>query len=226
MTSYAAPEANNPAQYSIPVSREFENARRHSRIVLALKFVLPVCVIVLIGGFLYASGAFSPSLKLETKKYSAEVQSIQLDQNSVKMMNPKIVTQSDETGAYELRARSATRRIDNPDIFKLDMVDATMTRRSGGWAKMQADKGTYNKKSDTLDLAMNIKISSDRGFTAYMDKARMDVKSGDLVTDRKVLVDMPNGTIRANRMKILNRGTLFRFEKRAHMKLILKQKGQ
>jgi lipopolysaccharide export system protein LptC len=154
------------------------------------------------------------------------VESVQLDRDSVIMLKPRLVTKGKTQGNYELTAESATRRINNPNRFLLVNVDARMKKKSGGWSKLRADKGIYDKKTDMLDLKSNVEMRSDNGHIARMDKARLNVKKGTLVTKSPVVVNMPNGVIRANGMEIRENGKVFRFEKRAHMKLNLNKKGR
>ena len=225
-SSYSAPETGKAAKPPAPDLSGFTKAQRHSRLVARLRYILPIFVVVAIGTFLYASGAFAPSRKLETRKFSAEVESIQLDKDSVIMMNPRLVTKGKTQGNYELTARTATRRISDPNRFILVGVNARMKKKSGGWSILRADHGIYDKKTDMLNLKTNVEMRSDNGQIARMDTARMNVKQGTLVTDSPVVVDMPNGVIRANGMTIRERGKIFRFEKRAHMKLNLNRKGQ
>jgi len=223
-SSYSALEPGG--KIKVPDSSGFQKAQHHSRLVARLRFILPIFVVIAIGTFLYASGAFAPSRKLETKKFSAEVESIQLDKDSVVMMNPRLVTKGKTEGNYELTAETATRRIDNPNRFLLVNVNARMKKKSGGWSKLRADHGIYDKKTDMLDLKSNVEMRSDKGRVARMETAKLNVKKGTLVTNSPVVVNMPNGVIRANGMEIRERGKVFRFEKRAYMKLNLDKKGQ
>ncbi len=226
ISSYSAPEPGKGGHGHAPDIAKFQKAQNHSRMVAKLRYILPVLVVIAIGTFLYASGAFSPSRKLETRKFTAEVESIQLDKDSVIMMNPRLVTKGKTQGNYELTAESATRRIKNPNHFLLVNVNARMKKKSGGWSKLRADNGIYDKKTDMLDLKNNVEMRSDNGHVVRMDKARLNVKKGTLVTDSPVVVNMPNGVIRARGMEIRERGKVFRFKKRAHMKLNLSKKGQ
>ncbi len=226
ISSYSAPRSGKNANINPPDILGFQKAQHHSRIIRKLKYILPVIVVLVIGTFLYASGAFSPSRKLQTDKFSAEVESIQLNKDSVIMQNPRLVTKGKSEGNYELTADTATRRIDNPSRFLLVNVKATLNKKSGGWSKLRAEHGVYDKNTDILDLKTNVEMRSDNGQVARMDTAKLDVKKGDLVTRSPVVVTMPNGIIRASRMEILQRGKVFRFENRVHMKLNLNKEGQ
>lgn len=204
----------------------FAKAARTGRLIKGLKYVLPVIALCLFGLFLYLSGAFTPPRKIETDKYLAEIDNIQLKKDSAKLHNLKLVGRNSKDGNYELTAGTATRKINEPDRYYLEQVDAVMNKTSGGWAKIQARTGVYDKKTDLLKLKDKVEIKSDKGYVARMAAARVKVSDGYLVSEAPVVVDLPDGKVRAGHMEVRDRGKVFRFTERPKMVINMSQGGK
>lgn len=204
----------------------FDRAAKTGRLIASLKYILPVIALFLIGVFLYLSGAFSPSHKIETDKYLAEIDNIQLKKDSAKLHNLKLVGSNNKNGNYELTAGTATRKIKQPGRYYLEKINAVMNKANGGWAKIKADNGIYDKKKDLLKLRDRVEVRSDKGYVARMAAARVNVNEGHLVSESSVVVDMPNGKVWAGHMEVINRGSIFRFTERPKMRIDMSNGGK
>ena len=204
----------------------FARAERSGRMVTWLKYILPVIALCLIGLFLYLSGFFSSPVKLETDKYLAEVDNIQLKKDSAKLNNLKLIGRNNKDGNYELTAGTATRKIDQPGRYFLEKIEAVMNKKNGGWAKIRANQGVYDKKTDLLKLRDRVVIQSDKGYVARMAAARVNVNEGHLQSESPVQVDMPNGKVRAGHMEVIDRGQIFRFSERPKMVINMSNGGK
>lgn len=204
----------------------FAKAEKSGRLIASLKYILPVIALGLIGVFLFLSGVFAPSLKLETDKYLAEIDNIQLKKDSAKLHNLKLVGRNSKDGSYELTAGTAIRKIEQPGRYFLEQIDAVMNKKGGGWARIKADKGVYDKKTDILKLRDQVEIRSDRGHIARMAAARVNVNDGRLISEAPVDVDIPNGNVKAGQMEVLDRGRVFRFSERPRMVINMSDGGK
>ena len=230
MTERTAPGAY-PAEsvYSINPSidhRSFAKAEKTGRMIASLKYILPILMVILIGVFLFLTGVFSPSRKFETDKYLAEVDNIQLKKDSAMIQNLKLVGKSSKGGNYELTAGSATRKIDEPGRYFLEEIHAVLNKANGGWAKVKADKGVYDKANDILKLRDKVEIHSDSGYIARMASAWVNVDDGRLVSEVPVTVEHSSGNIKAGSMEVLERGKVFRFSKRPKMVINMSDGGK
>lgn len=203
----------------------FAEAEKTRHIIKALKYILPVIAFFLVGVFLYLSGVFGPVHKIETDKYLAEIDNIQLKKDSAQLNNLKLVVRNNNDGNYELTAATATRKNNEPGRYFLERVDAIMKKRNGGWAKIRGNKGIYDKKTDILKLRDRVEIRSDKGYVARMAAARVNVNLGHLVSEAPVDVDLPNGNVKAGFMEVLDRGRIIRFRERPKMVLNMSNGG-
>ena len=87
--------------------------------------------------------------------------------------------------------------------------------------ELKAANGLYDTKQDQMRLADNIEISSTAGYSGRLSEAVVDVKKGNVVSERPVEVTMPNGTLNADRMEVVNNGEVVRFDGGVLMNLIL-----
>ena len=69
-----------------------------------------------------------------------------------------------------------------------------------------SNTGLYDSKSKGLDLDGAVKIIRPDHFTATMDKAHVNVETKDLESNVPVAVEMSNGSIKANGMRIRDNG--------------------
>jgi lipopolysaccharide export system protein LptC len=86
---------------------------------------------------------------------------------------------------------------------------------------LTATNGLYDTKADQMRLVDNIQIASSSGYSGRLSEALVDVKKGNVVSERPVEVIMLNGTLNANRMEVVNNGELIRFDGGVSMNLIL-----
>lgn len=201
----------------------FARAEKSGQLISGLKYVLPVVALILIAVFLYLSGAFAPSHKIENDKFLAEIDNIQLKKDSAKMHNLKLVGRGAEDGNYELTAGTATRKISEPHRYYLDIVDAVMKKSDGSWTKIRAKTGVYDKKADVLKLRRNVEIESKKGYVARMEAARVLVEKGELISEAPVEVTLPDGNVTAKHMEVIDRGRVFRF--RGRPKMVMNMSG-
>ncbi len=206
--------AEDPPPVTRSAARSIEAAHRHARFVRLMRLMLPLAGVILIGLFVYLSGIFSP-----LPKPSIDLERVSLSKDKLQMDRPVIKGFSKASGAYRLTASSAYRKVIEPDKVYLDKVDADLTSKDGGRSRVNARNGVFDKKSNILKLEGNVRMKSDKGYVAVMNKATIAVKKGNLKTRSPVVVTLPSGTIRATGMEIFNKGERFVFHNRARMQL-------
>ena len=175
-------------------------ARRHSRLVRRLRHVLPALAGVLIIAMVLANGewllAYGP----------VSVGRISVENGVLKMENPRLSGYSQDNKTYELSAVSAMQDISVPDIVRLRGVTARITEEDGRWTSVDARAGLFHSGKETLRLEDDIRVRTDQGYEMRLDSADIAFKSGSVVSNQPVEVDMLNGLLRARRMRIENRG--------------------
>jgi lipopolysaccharide export system protein LptA len=80
--------------------------------------------------------------------------------------------------------------------------------------------GLYDTKSELLTLTQHIQIVSSDGFEGILTEATLDVRNSVMRSEKPVELYQPAGKLNANRMDILDNGTLVNFD--GGVKLTLK----
>jgi lipopolysaccharide export system protein LptC len=84
---------------------------------------------------------------------------------------------------------------------------------------MDARTGYYDSKQQLLDLRKDIFLQSSTGYEARMTQAYIDINKGTVTSDERVDVKLLNGTLVADKLRILNSGEVVRFEGNVVMNL-------
>ncbi len=199
-------------------ARAFRAARRHSRVVRILRVALPLAVV-----FAFAAVTlmtyFNPLRGLTG--VSANVGDMVVHGSKITMEQPKLSGFTRDSRAYNLTADSAAQDLTKPDIMELSNIRAQVEMKDKSDMHMSALQGTYNSKSEMLQLNNDIRLSSSSGYTGRLSEATVDIKKGDVLSEHPVRLNMLQGTLDANRMKITESGDLISFDRGVTMTLML-----
>ena len=77
--------------------------------------------------------------------------------------------------------------------------------------EMSAMSGVYDVKTEMLKLNENIQLVSSTGYEGLLSEATIDVRKGDVVSDKPVWVKMLEGVLNAKRLDIEDKGSVIRF---------------
>ena len=98
-------------------------ARRHTRTVGILRLVLPVCAAAVLGLY-FVSSKFSVSID----DMQASVGDIEINSESLRMINPKLEGVTGKNGAYRLTADYADQEVGDLQTLRLYKVRAHLTQ--------------------------------------------------------------------------------------------------
>lgn len=209
MTEYTEDRPRHRIRYD-PTSRggeeAYREARRHSRLVRALKIVLPAIAVAGILLF-WASAHFIPS-DLAGLISSA---GIDLKTNSVVMNTPRISGFEGTKRAYEVKAARAIQSLDDPKVLTFEKINAHIGLDNAGTATVDAGTGIYNGNNNTLELKNGISIQTTTGYAASVREAAIDLAKGSLSSSTPVEIHAKEGTLRANSMEVTDRGKSIAF---------------
>jgi lipopolysaccharide export system protein LptC len=187
--------------------RRFRAARRHSRLVRILRIAVPVIV----GGGIVA---LSLATWLNPMRYLAKLptgESLAISGTTITMEQPRLAGFTRDSRPYVVTAKSAAQDLLQPDRMDLKEIHATMASKDKSVVEMSAAKGLYHAKADQLFLRERIMVTSSSGFEGRLTEAVVDMRSGDIISDKPVEVKLPKGMINANRLEIA--GDLVRFDR-------------
>ena len=199
-------------------ARAFSAARRHSRVVRILRVALPLTV-VFVFAVITLTTYFNPLRSLTG--LPASVGSMVVHGSKITMEQPKLSGFTRDSRAYNLTADSAAQDLTKPDIMELSNISAQVEMRDKSKVHMSALQGTYNSKSEMLKLRNDIRLSSNSGYTGRLSEATVDIKKGDVLSEHPVRMNMLQGTLDANRLRITESGDLILFDRGVDMIMTL-----
>jgi lipopolysaccharide export system protein LptC len=188
--------------------RAFRAARRHSRLVRILRIAVPALVAVLaIAAFLVTY--LNPLRMLA--KLPINIGDLVVSGTKITMERPHLSGFTHDARAYEFSADAAAQDLTEPDIVELHNIHAKVEMQDKSTLQMTAVTGIYNNKSETLKLDRDIQLDSSTGYAGHLSEAMVDIRKGNVVSNKPVQVKLLQGTLDANRLEIVNSGDLVRF---------------
>lgn len=198
--------------------RAFRAARRHSRLVRFLRIALPLAVVFIMIGMSLLTW-FNPLRMLAT--LPVNVDDLVVSGSKITMEQPRVNGFTKDQRAYEFTAKAAAQDLTKPDIVELKSINAKVEMQDKSTMTMIADTGVYDTKKEMLQLVGNILLTSTNGNTGKLTEATVDVRKGNVVSDRPVELEMLQGILNANRLEVVDSGTLIRFHGGVSMVLML-----
>jgi len=184
----------------------FREARRHSRLVRRLKYILPALAIAGAGGF-WATARYMPS----DLALVASLANLDIEDNAIVMDEPRISGFEGTRRAYEVKAESAVQSLDDPKVVTFNTIDASVGLDEAGTATIDATTGVYDGNANTLVLKDGIAIKTTTGYWASFREAAIDLAQGSLVSSQPIEIRTSEGTIRANGVQVSERGKRIAF---------------
>jgi lipopolysaccharide export system protein LptC len=127
------------------------------------------------------------------------------------MEQPHLTGFTLDSRAYEFSADAAAQDITKPNLVELHQLRAKMEMQDNSTVEMTAVSGIYDVKSEMLTLNDNIELVSSTGYEGRLSEAVVDVRKGNVVSDKPVWVKMLNGFLNAKRLDIVENGSVVRF---------------
>jgi lipopolysaccharide export system protein LptC len=197
----------------------FATAARHSRLVRMLRVAVPAAVIVSMAAIVGIS-IFNP-FRILASKLPLDIGNLVVSGTKITMESPHLSGFSPDQRPYELWAKTATQDITDPDHVELASLRAKMLMEDQTTVVMDARTGLFDTKSQLLDLRKDIFLQSSTGYEARMNHALVDIANNTVISDEPVDVKLLNGTLRSDRLRILDHGAVAYFEGNVVMNLIM-----
>jgi lipopolysaccharide export system protein LptC len=195
----------------------FAIAARHSRMVRALRIAVPAAVVLAMAGIVAVS-VFNP-FRMLLPKLPVDMGNLIVSGTKVTMESPHLAGFSTDQRPYEIWAKAAIQDLTDPDHVELTVPRAKVLMEDKSTVTMVARTGFFDSKEQMLDLRKDIFLQSSTGYEAKLSQAYVDINQGTVISDEHVDVKLLNGTLTADRLRILNSGELVRFEGNVVMNL-------
>jgi lipopolysaccharide export system protein LptC len=163
-------------------------ARAHSRLVLALRWLLPTLILGMLG--LLAAFVVSQAMR------AAAAQPKELP-TQIRMMSPRFIGRDDKGRAFNLAARLAVRA--DADMQRVVLGDPVMVMDSDTPhpKTLTADRGVYDEDTRILRLTGHVRVDDAAASTVGSDEALVDTRAGTVTGISPIAASGPMGSIRA-----------------------------
>lgn len=185
----------------------FAAANRHSALVKGLKITMPVLAALGALGF----GAYVWLDPFHRPQASVDVSSLQLHGDRLTMELPHLTGFNRNQQSYNVTAKTASQRLTAPGQIELSGLDAVISMADKSTANLKALTGNFDSSAEILTLDKQVNVVSTKGYKADLTSARVDFKSGTVVSNEPVSVDVGAGKIRAGTMIITSGGQVIAF---------------
>ena len=187
--------------------RAYRAALRHSRYVRVLRIGVPIAIaalllIVVVINYMPPIGGF---------RLPGDLGKLIIHGTKITMEQPRLTGFTLDSRAYEFSAEAAAQDITKPDLVELDRLHAKMEMQDKSTVEMTATSGVYDVKSEILQLKDNIHLVSSTGYEGRLSEATIDVRKGNVMSDKPVSVKMLQGFLNAQRLDITENGGVLRF---------------
>jgi len=198
----------------------FAAAARHSRMVRMLRVAVPAAVLLAMAGIVAVS-VFNPFRINGLTKLPVDMSNLVVSGTKITMETPHLAGFSTDQRPYELWAKAAIQDLADPDHVELRTLRAKVQMEDKSTVTMDARTGFFDSKQQMLDLRKDIFLQSSTGYEARLSQAYVDINKGSVTSDEHVDVKLLNGTLTADRLRIINSGEIVRFEGNVVMNLIM-----
>jgi lipopolysaccharide export system protein LptC len=191
----------------------FERARRHSTRVRLLKIVLPAAAAVIFVSFL------SYSLYAVPSGLSIDFGGTAIADGKLVMANPKLEGFTKDQQPYTMTATRALTDPQSTDVIELEEINAKLPIDAKTWAEIDALRGVFDRKKNTLTLPDTVNVKTTDGKTAKLKSVFVNVTNGALSTDQAVDIDLGGITVTAESMTVHKNGGVLIFKKKVRMNI-------
>jgi lipopolysaccharide export system protein LptC len=183
------------------LARRYADAKRHSRIVRFLRFLIPFGSFLALAGII-AIAIFDP---FRTISMGLAVASFNLSGSQITMEQPHLRGFKQDMRPYEVNADKALQDLKNPTLLDLSDFKAKVGLADRKTAFIEAIRGLYDSQAEKMSIDRPLNIKSD-AYDVQMQSAKIDFKAGTVFTDQAVRVIMSTGTIDADKMEVIDSG--------------------
>src|SRR5438552_9568137 len=198
----------------------FAAAARHSRMVRMLRVAVPAAVLLAMASIVLIS-VINPFRILAPNNVPVDMSNLVVSGTKITMESPHLAGFSTDQRPYELWAKAAIQDLADPDHVELKTLRAKVMMEDKSTVTMDARTGFFDSKQQMLDLRKDIFLQSSTGYEARLSQAYVDINKGSVTSDEHVDVKLLNGTLTADRLRIINSGEIVRFEGNVVMNLIM-----
>ncbi|MEN9708429.1 MAG: hypothetical protein RIQ68_837 [Pseudomonadota bacterium] len=188
-------------------AQSFRAASRHSSHVAMLRRLILASAILGSASFVIVTW-FNP---FAAPKAEVSVKGTNLDGTRVTMEQPRLAGYRKDGRPYEVNADTGVQDVRQPNVIELNNLDAKIGMIDQTTVRVLSSAGIYDSFREFMDFHQAVRIRS-TNYDIDMKSAKMDFKSGTMITDESVKVLITEGVIQADRMDMRDNGQNLVFE--------------
>lgn len=211
MTATGAPLSEPVAE---PRRADFERWRRRSRLVRALRVVLPVIIALIFAG-LVGSVAWST--------FNAQPRSTRVGDEPIRLMSPRFIGRDDKGRSFVLTADSAVR--DRLDYQRVILKKPALVLDENGPDEMRINgtDGIFHEQNGKLELSNGVRMADTKN-TFDTAASLFDTKTGEVIGSGPIQGAGGLGEIRAESYGVYGKGERMVFKGGVRTRLETKKK--
>jgi lipopolysaccharide export system protein LptC len=180
---------------------------RRTRVVAAMRLILPT-----IAALLLAALALWSRFGFDSNSFRLAMGSLGLASiDTLSMENPHFEGIDDKKRPFSLSAAKATQVDEQTDVIELAAPQADITLEDGAWLTLTADRGSYRRTAQLLDLNGQVNLFHDQGYELHTRDVHIDLSKGSAVSNQAVDGHGPSGELTAQGMEVTDGGKHIRF---------------
>lgn len=187
----------------------FARAARHSRLVRFLRVSIPAIVALALTSVVMLS-LFNPFRVVAD--VPTNMDNIVVSGTKITMESPHMSGFSPDERPYEIWAKTAVQDVADADNVDLDVPRGKMLMEDRSTMTVDARTGRFNNKSQLLNLYKDVVLQTTNGYEARLNHAQVEIATGAVSTNDGVNVKFDGGRVQADRLRMIDRGQVVRFE--------------
>jgi lipopolysaccharide export system protein LptC len=188
----------------------YRDALTHSARVQVMRRSIPIaCILGVFGPLVWAF--ISP---FSGTNANVQVGAVSMSGSKITMEAPKLSGFRKDQKAYVVTAREAVQDIRTPTVVELNQLVGRLEQERGSFARVTSDWGRFDQSAELLDLKGNVKIRTDDGNEVDLLSARIEMKTGRVISSEPVDVRSKSGTISSDRVELKDNAKIIIFEGR------------
>jgi len=166
----------------------------HDRVIGFLRVVLPIAI-----GVLAAFLVMAPLTRSGDASFLLAKDNVEVAKERLKIEQARYRGQDSKGRPFALVAQSAIQKSSAEPIVRLNRLSAEIGLAEGP-ARIVADQGRYNMKTEQVALDGPVTFRSANGYTLDTSDATVDLKSRTMNSQGAVTGSAPQGTFSADHM--------------------------
>ena len=179
---------------------------RRRRFVHFMKFVLPLFALGMV-----AVVIAWPQLAKRHAMLPLSFSDVESANAALVMNNPRYRGIDAKNQPYVVTADRAIQDPEDDQQVTLDNVKADLSANDGSWWSLTANTGLYHGGRKLLHLFGDVSVFGDNGYEMHGTTAEIDLNTSVLSSDDKVWGQSDVGLIRANGLRVYDKGAVIVF---------------